>query len=155
LKLLKAFTFFLLIFQTPSFTGKVVGIKDGDTILVLYGKENIKIRLHQIDCPELGQDFGRKAKDFTSDLCFGKDVKVIVKGKDYFGRTLADIILPDQRILNQELVKKGMAWHFKKYSKDKVLENLEEKARKTKTGLWSSSKPLPPWEFRKLKKKKQ
>jgi micrococcal nuclease len=156
LKLVFAFSFtLLLLFQNNSFTGKVVAIKDGDTIVVLSGTESIKIRLHEIDCPELGQDFGRKAKEFTSAICFGKEVVVVRKGKDYFGRTVADIILPDKRILNRTLVENGMAWQFKKYSKDKGLSDLEEKARKAKIGLWSLPKPLPPWEFRKLKKKKQ
>jgi micrococcal nuclease len=156
LKLLPPISFIILfLFQTTTFNGKVVAVKDGDTIVVLSEKTPIKIRLHEIDCPELGQDFGRKAKEFTSELCFEKNVKVIVKGKDYFGRTLAEIILPDKKNLNHELVKKGLAWHFKKYSKDKTLAVFELNARKTRAGLWSLSNPIPPWEFRKTKKKKR
>jgi endonuclease YncB( thermonuclease family) len=60
---------FLLIalFQTTActadFTGKVVGISDGDTLTVLTAaKTQVKIRLYGIDAPEAGQDFGNKAK---------------------------------------------------------------------------------------------
>jgi micrococcal nuclease len=156
LKLLHPISFIiLLLFQTTTFEGKVVAVKDGDTIVVLSGKTPVKIRLHEIDCPELGQDFGRKAKDFTSAQCFEKNVRVIVKGRDYFGRTLGEIILPDKKSLTHELVKKGLAWHFKRYSKDKVLAELELNARKTKVGLWSFPNPIAPWEFRKEKKKRR
>ena len=43
------------------FTAKVIGISDGDTITVLRGRAPVKIRLHGIDAPEVGQDFGSRA----------------------------------------------------------------------------------------------
>lgn len=141
-------------FIDPEIKGKVIGIKDGDTVEILEGKTKIKVRLFGIDCPEQHQDFGQKAKAFTSDMCFGKEVKVLVKGKDYFGRTLAELVLPNGKNLNQELVKEGMAWHFKKYSSSKILEKLQSEAKSKKIGLWSHANPIPPWEFRKSQKKK-
>src|SRR5271156_3925062 len=87
------------------FTGKVIGITDGDTIKVLRGGEEVKIRLEGIDCPESRQAFGNKAKQATSDLAFGKSVTVQAKGMDRYQRTLADIILPDGTNLNRELVR--------------------------------------------------
>jgi len=55
--------FVLLISATTVFTGKVVIITDDDTIVVLTEqKEQIKIRLEGIDCPESNQDFGNRAK---------------------------------------------------------------------------------------------
>jgi hypothetical protein len=53
------------------FSGKVIGISDGDTITVLRDRSPVRIRLHGIDCPETGQDFGARAKSFTSELAFG------------------------------------------------------------------------------------
>ncbi|MBN1689014.1 MAG: thermonuclease family protein, partial [Candidatus Omnitrophica bacterium] len=53
-------------------TGKVVGISDGDTISVMRDRQEVKIRLAEIDCPEGHQPFGGKAKQFTSDRCFKK-----------------------------------------------------------------------------------
>jgi micrococcal nuclease len=50
----------------PEFSGKVIGISDGDTITVLRDRSPVKIRLHGIDCPETRQDFGTRAKSFTS-----------------------------------------------------------------------------------------
>ena len=77
------------------FTGRVVGISDGDTITVLNNGRGEKIRLSGIDCPEKGQAFGSKAKQFMSELAFGKDVRIIEHGKDKYRRTLGDVILPD------------------------------------------------------------
>lgn len=137
------------------FTGKVVGVTDGDTIKVLRGKEQVKIRLEGIDCPESHQAFGTKAKDATSELAFGKTVTVRDNGKDRYGRTLAEIILPDGKSLNRELVRSGFAWWYKRYSKDESLARLEAEARKAKLGLWAEETPTPPWEWRQTERTKR
>ncbi|MBB6612481.1 thermonuclease family protein [Pontibacter sp. Tf4] len=135
---------------TPTPAGdKVVAVKDGDTIELLRNGETIKVRLYGVDSPEKTQDFGQRARQFTSDLAFGKQVRLIVHNKDRYGRTVGTIILPDGRNLNEELVKNGMAWHYKAYSKDKNLANLEADARRYKRGLWAEPNPTPPWDYRK------
>ena len=139
---------------TPAeeFSGKVVGVSDGDTITVLQNRTPIKVRLHGIDCPEIGQDFGSRAKAFTSELVFGQVVKVVPRDTDRYGRTVADIILADGRILNHELVRAGLAWWYRKYAPDiGTLAELEAAARDAKRGLWSQPNPVPPWEWRKTK----
>jgi len=111
-KILSSVLFLLLIsitVQGETFSGKVVGVKDGDTIVVMKDGAPVIIRLNGIDCPENGQDFGTKAKQATSELCFNKFVKVEVKELDRYGRTVATIILPDGKNLNEELVKSGLA----------------------------------------------
>jgi len=128
---------------TPAeeFSGKVVGVSDGDTITVLRNRTSIKVRLHGIDCPEMGQDFGSRAKAFTSELVFGQVVKVVPRDTDRYGRTVADVILADGRILNHELVRAGLAWRYRKYAPDiGTLAELEAAARDAKRGLWSQRK---------------
>lgn len=71
---------------------------------------------------------------------------------DKYGRTVADVILPDGRVLNRELVSAGLAWWYRRYSQDKSLRQLEEQARSAKRGLWADPNPIPPWCYRKLKK---
>lgn len=139
---------------TPSVTGEVVVVKDGDTIVVLKDQEQITVRLGGIDCPESAQAFGAKAKQTASDLCFGKQVTLKTTGKDRYGRTLADVILPDGRSLNQELVRSGYAWWYRKYSKDESLGKLEAEAREQKRGLWSDAKPTAPWDWRAARRAK-
>lgn len=131
------------------FTGTVVGVSDGDTITVLDGQKPRKVRLARIDCPEKAQPFGQRAKQFTAQLAFRKEVTVEVRGKEFYNRVLAEVILPDGRSLNEELVRAGLAWWYRKYAPhDKQLAALEESARRAKRGVWSLGNPAPPWKFR-------
>ena len=135
-----------------NFRGKVVGVADGDTITVMHQGRGERIRLHGIDAPERGQPFNNRAKQFVSDLCFRKEVRVETKGHDRYQRTIADVILPDGHILNYEIVKARLAWWFRRYApNDPTLEGLEFQARQAQRGLWSDRGPVPPWEFRKNK----
>ena len=134
--------------SSSSASGKVVGVSDGDTITVLKDNKPIKVRLSGVDCPESHQAFGAAAKKFTSDQCFGAVVKVNDYGKDRYGRAIAEVILPDGRSLNRELIKAGYAWHYKQYSKDRSLTALEAEARNERRGLWADAHSVAPWDFR-------
>jgi len=137
----------------PSIQGKVVGVADGDTITVLQNSKQYKIRLYGIDTPEKKQDFGQKAKKFTSDMVFGKDVKVSSYGTGKYGRTIG-VVYFGQKCLNEELVRSGLAWVYKKYCSESFCNNwlqLEQEARENKLGLWIYDNPTPPWDFRKNK----
>ena len=147
---------FVLLGAVPTlasdFTGPVVAVLDGDTIEVLHHQRHERIRLSGIDCPEKGQAYGQKAKHAASDLVFGKDVTVQTHGHDKYKRTLADVLLPDGTNLNQELVKQGFCWWYRKYAPgDAVLEGLEKDAREGRKGLWADPQPVPPWGWRKRK----
>jgi endonuclease YncB( thermonuclease family) len=103
--------FLLFLFTSPShaseFIGRVVSVKDGDTIEVLHNRKAERIRLSGIDCPEKKQAFGHRAKQATSALSFGQNVTVKSDGNDRYGRTLANVVLPNGGNLNHELVKGG------------------------------------------------
>src|SRR5688572_32397780 len=99
-----AATLFLLFLASPVlgavYLARVVGITDGDTLTVLTAeKKQVKVRLHGIDAPETGQDFGPQAKKACSDLAFGKDVTIRERNKDRYGRTVAEVILSDGKSL--------------------------------------------------------
>ena len=118
------------------FYARVVGISDGDTFKVLYQEnQEIKIRLGHIDAPEKRQPFGKSAKKFASDLCFGKEVKIVRQSKDRYQRIIAEVFIGKTNV-NKEIVRAGYAWHFKKYSSDKEYEKIENEARENKRGLW-------------------
>ncbi len=116
------------LLPAQDFTAKCVGVTDGDTITVLVGTEQMKIRLEGIDTPETGQDFATKAKQFTSSLVFGKHVHILPKEKDRYGRLVARVRV-DDRDVSLELVKAGLAWHYKKYSGDPTLASAKQQAR--------------------------
>jgi endonuclease YncB( thermonuclease family) len=129
--------------------GKVVSVIEGDTIEVLYDRHARRIRLNGIDCPEKGQAFGAKAKQTTSELIFGKEVTLEMHGVDKYGRTIADVSLPDGVNINIELVRNGSCWWFQPDAPDNViLAELQRRARKSGIGLWADPHPIPPWEWR-------
>lgn len=106
--------------------------------------------LESIDSPEKKQAFGNKAKQHLSGLVFGKQIEVHETGKDFFGRTLA-FLKADGVNVCEQMIADGMAWHYKKYSKDEGLAEVEMNARKNQVGLWSDEAPIALWEFRKKK----
>ncbi|MEW4923951.1 thermonuclease family protein [Algibacter sp. 2305UL17-15] len=136
-------------------TGKVTAITDGDTFKLLTKDSTlIKVRVANIDCPERKQPFSTKAKQFTSEAIFGKNVTLDYLKKDRYGRFICNVIYNDSLNLSHELVKHGFAWHYVKYSKDTYLQVLEDEAKVIKIGLWQDKNAMPPWEWRSHKKKK-
>jgi endonuclease YncB( thermonuclease family) len=142
----------LLLFQHNYL---VIDIPNGDTIKILQSNQQVTIRLNGIECPESTQPFGQKAKEFTTAACFQKEVRLITYGTDNNGRTIADVYLSDGKILNQELLRNGLAWHDKEQSSDTTLARLEMEARDKKSGLWADSIWVEPWVYRNLTKVKK
>jgi endonuclease YncB( thermonuclease family) len=130
------------------FKGRVVGITDGDTITVLHDHRAETVRLVGVDAPEKRQPYGDRARRFTADLAFDRTVTVLTTGRDRNGRLLGEVVLPDGRSLNQELVRAGYAWWFRRYSRDVTLARLESEAREGRRGLWAAEAPQAPWEYR-------
>ena len=84
----------------------------------------------------------------TSEPVFEKEVKLNSFDKDKYGRTIADVILPDGTNVSHALVKDGLAWWYRKYAPDDVtVEKLEAEARELKRNLWSHKKSVPPWVY--------
>jgi len=158
----KTFILGLVLILLPSFSwawsGEIVGITDGDTITVLNSKtlKDVKIRLYGIDCPEGGQPFSKKAKQFTSKMVFGKVVEVKVMATDRYGRTVA-LVAVNKQILNEELLKAGYAWVYYQYCHEIICHawaDYQFAAKLDKRGLWRDRDPIPPWEFRRKRRKR-
>ncbi|MBZ4037825.1 thermonuclease family protein [Flavobacterium sp. 17A] len=147
-KLVSFVSFFLISFTLFAQSGKVIKIKDGDTIVVLdTNKNQITLRLAEVDCPESSQDFGKKAKSFTAEQVALKIVNYKVTGTDRYGRSIAKVYY-DNKYLSAEIIKNGFGWHYKKFSKSDDLRKLELSARSKKIGLWSDKNCKAPWEYR-------
>ena len=146
---------FLLSLSTNIFaqiTAKVVGIKDGDTVVILEKNNTQKtLRLAEVDCPESGQPFGKNAKKFTSYKIFGKQIIYQPIQKDRYGRTIAKVYFDNGKYLSEELIKNGLGWWYSKYSKNKNLGNYQSLAKTKKLGLWSDKNAIAPSEWRSKK----
>jgi len=138
-----------LLVSAEQFTGKVVGISDGDTISVLRDGKAVKVRLYGVDAPEQAQAFGTKARQLTGDLAFQREVTVVIHATDRYGRLVGEVLLPDARNLGQELVRAGLAWWYRQYApKDTALAQGEVEAKAARRGLWQDPHAVPPWEYR-------
>ncbi len=129
------------------FTGDVVGVADGDTITVLRDHEQVQVRLAEIDAPEKAQPFGNKSKQVLNELVHGKQVLVVEQGHDRYKRTIGRVYQGDMDV-SAEQVRNGMAWVYRKYSKDASLLQLEDEAKAQRIGVWSDDEPTPPWVWR-------
>lgn len=130
----------------------VIGVSDGDTFSGLTHTEKIEIRyrIYGIDAPEKSQPFANKSKEYLADLIFNKKVKIKVETKrDRYGRPIVRVFTSDGKDVGAELLKNGLAWHYKEYDDSEEYALFEEEARNKKTGLWSDKSSVAPWEYRK------
>lgn len=131
------------------YSAEVVSVCDGDTIWVEHDGRREKIRLNGIDTPELNQPFGKTAKHYTMGQCLHAKVVLTTYNRDQYGRTIADVQLPNGKILNNELVRTGFAWWYEHYApNNKILSQLQQTAKKGHFGLWAQPNPIAPWDFR-------
>lgn len=128
--------------------GRVVSVHDGDTLTVLVERRQVKVRLTDIDAPELRQPFGTRSKQSLAELCFGKIAALDVRGQDRYQRTVARVTCGGKDA-NAEQVRRGYAWTFIRYARpDSPLIAIENEARAAHRGLWQDSAPVPPWDWR-------
>jgi Staphylococcal nuclease homologue/Excalibur calcium-binding domain len=123
-------------------------VSDGDTLIVLTPeKQQIKVRLAEIDAPEKSQAYGQRSKQSLSDLAYNKQARVEQQDRDRYGRVVGKVYV-DSLDVNAEQVKRGMAWVYRQYNRDKSLLALEQEAKNTQRDLWSEPNAIPPWEYR-------
>lgn len=128
----------------------VGSVHDGDSMRVRCpgSRQTIRVRLHQIDAPELQQAYGRPAGDALRQLCpVGREVRIAVQGEDQYGRLLGDVECAGKNI-NHEMVSSGAAWAYTRYVQDAALPRLQDQARQARRGLWAQANPEPPWQWR-------
>jgi len=148
--------------QAETFFAKIIVVIDGDTVLIRRAGGLVKIRLAEIDAPEVGhagmggqppnsqkaQTFGEISKQSLSGMVLGKQVKVDSQAVDKYGRMVAHLSLNGLDV-NAEQIRRGMAWEYSNYHSNQALIALQEEAKQVPRGLWAQSNPTPPWEWRK------
>lgn len=113
-------------------------VADGDTIT--------------IDFP-----YGRKSGKYLSQAVAGKHVMIEYEKRDRYKRIIGKVLLSGQD-MNLRQVKAGLAWHYKKYQREQtpadrdLYSEAEIMARETGQGLWQEADPVPPWDWRKIKR---
>jgi len=130
-----------------SITGKVVAVHDGDTLTVLVDRRQVKVRLSEVDAPELKQAYGQRSRQSLVGMCFGMTAMVQEAGTDRYKRTVGRVTCAGTDA-NTEQVRRGMAWVFDKYVSNPELYGVQDEAKASRRGLWAESSPAPPWEWR-------
>ncbi len=151
---------FLLLCLLPSLClgeviiGRCIGVYDGDSLtLESADKGIIKVRLHGIDAPELAQQYGKQSRDTLRKLVLNRELLIRCHGKDRYKRHLGEVYCGSLHI-NTEMLRCGMAWHYRQYDKSKTYAEATHAAQRVKRGIFAQSS-LPPWEYRALLRKKR
>lgn len=110
-----------------------------------------RIRLSGIDAPESAMPYGKEAKEALLKLVEGKCLTVHVYNTDRYGRSVGDLHVGGV-FVQEQMLKKGFAWHYTAYDKRPELAKWQSQAQAARKGLWASSKPQEPWEYRKAKR---
>lgn len=137
------------------FSATVIAVLDGDTVLVLRKAAGqragglMKIRLAEIDAPEKAQAFGAVSRSSLAEMVLHRQAGVHTLAVDKYGRTVALLEVNGLRV-NEEMVRRGMAWEYSHYHSDRRYIALQKEARQAGRGLWVQSDPTPPWQWRKL-----
>ena len=128
--------------------GRAVRVQDGDTFTLLTSnREEARVRLAEIDCPERKQAWGNRARQALAEKVFQESVRVAVVDVDRYERVVGRVFF-DGRDINRELVGEGHAWVYRQYMTDRSLLDDEAAARSALRGLWGDSRPIPPCEYR-------
>ena len=162
LTMLGLYLLWLFIFkERPAVSGpaRLTKVLDGDTLVVSQRWRKYTIRLDAIDCPELDQPWGKKARSGLKKLLGRNRIKVEVHSIDHYGRTLATVFAwnrenSDWMNVNARMVVLGHAWVYGRYldhlpwARRRDLQDKESWARSKRVGLWRYSNPTPPWNWR-------
>lgn len=131
-------------------SAEVVAVSDGDTLHVMLNGIRTRVRLAKVDAPEHGQPFGRRSEQSLRELVWKRTVVLGWREVDRHGRPIVTINV-DGLDVSEEQVRRGMAWVYRRYSRDATLLGLEGEAREKRRGLWADPHAVPPWEWRRSK----
>lgn len=127
----------------------VNSVHDGDSMRVLCPGERgtLRVRMQQIDAPELEQAYGLHARNLRRLCPVGTTAIIHTQGKDQYDRLLGDVYC-DGKNVNQEMVTAGAAWLYDRYVEDKGLYRFQDEAKADRRGLWGGKNPQKPWQWR-------
>lgn len=141
------------------YQGTVQAVHDGDTVHVLDTNGHMhKIRLANIDAPELKQAYGMASRDALQQRVESQQVDVNVVAVDQYKREVGQIILNNIDV-NLWMVTQGYAWHYNSIARKQQnrsdfnrYQQAQIQAQQNRRGLWHNSRAIAPWYFRQQQK---
>lgn len=141
--------FLLALYPALSLAGqfKITRVYDGDTVKAIGHDITVKVRLVEIDAPEIshrkresGQPYGQRSKKYLSELVLNKTVDVKRYGLGPYNRILGVISL-NGRNINLEMIRVGLAEVYRGLAPHRfdldAYWKAEREARQAKKGMWS------------------
>ncbi|HYR05115.1 MAG TPA: thermonuclease family protein [Gallionella sp.] len=134
--------------EAAEFSGKVIAVLDGDTLLVLRSGSPVKVRLAEVDAPEKAQPYGTASQKSLAEMVMGKQVRLAVRAVDNYGRLVATV-QADGVNVNHEQVRRGMAWEYSRFHSNHEVMALQREAQQARRGLWAGEGAIEPSLWRK------
>lgn len=146
-------------------------VSDGDTLAITDSKgANFNVRFACIDAPEIPHSYteqhsrkavdkdqfkwGRQAKQRVQQLVEqgGDRVTLKITDSDRYGRKISEVRLRDGTFIQEVLTREGLALVYRSYLKNcpsaALVEAAEAEAKKQGRGVWSDSRFVEPWDYR-------
>lgn len=138
-------TALVLLLPLPAFAfpAHIARCRDGDTCTTDTG---VRVRLAEIDAPEIDQPYGTAACDVICDMGCGRDVEIEPRGTSY--DCIVGLIRVGGVDTSEAMVRAGAAWDYVRYDSDPAMPGLQAEARSAGRGLWADPNAVPPWEWR-------
>ncbi len=154
---------------------EVKKVSDGDTLSIIDNNQSFTVRFACMDAPEIAHTnaekqsqkavdknqfaWGDKAKIRLQDLIKqgGDRVRLTVTDIDRYGRKVSEVRLPNNTLVQEVLIREGLAKVYKPYLKNcpsaNIVQQAETEAKQGKKGVWGDNKFVDPWEYRRTNKK--
>lgn len=146
-------------------------VSDGDTLAVTNTKgADFTVRFSCVDAPEVPHStkerntkkasardqfkWGVKAQARVKQLVEqgGDRVTLTITDSDRYGRKVSEVRLRDGTFIQEVLTREGLALVYRPYLKNcpsaALVEQAEAEAKQQRRGVWSDSKFVEPWEYR-------
>lgn len=133
--------------QAADFSGKVIAVLDGDTLLVRRGGKPVKVRLAEVDAPEKAQPYGMASQQSLAELVMDRQVRVESRAVDDYGRLVAVVSVGEVSV-NREQIRRGMAWEYSLHHRNREYLRLQHEAQQAGRGLWAGDNIIEPSQWR-------
>lgn len=130
--------------------GVVVHVGDGDSLVLrTHDGRRHRVRLAEIDAPEIGQPWGDEARAALRRWALHQDAVAYVWTRDRYQRLVATVLV-DETDLNARLLQEGHAWLYRRHQRRAALSTLAAQAEQQRLGLWQlpAAERQPPWDWR-------
>lgn len=114
----------------------------------------VSVRLDGIDAPEKDQPWGDSSRHALGRRVAGSVVAVEIVDIDRYRRVVGRVHR-DGIDVNRSLVASGDAWMYRRFSSSRDLDSLESAARLGRLGLWKTQAPVPPWDWRRERRRRR